>query len=181
VRARDRLAVVAVCCLATACATTEPAPAPPPAVPPPKEAPAKPVPAPVVKPKPPPAPEPVVVDTPKEPPRSLGLDELAKGVRSYEEGDYAASARQLQASLDLGLASPTDRANAHKHLAFIACGAKRIAACRTEFRKAFAADPAFDLSRAEAGHPTWGPVFRGVKAEVAKAKARLKPKPKGGT
>jgi hypothetical protein len=128
------------------------------------------------KPKPSPAPEPSA--EPKEPPRSLGLDELAKGVKSYDDGDYAAALLQFQAALDLGLASGVDRAVAHKHLAFMACVAKRIATCRTEFRKAFADDPGFDLARAEAGHPTWGPVFRSVKAEVAKAKAKPKAKTK---
>ena len=29
----------------------------------------------------------------------------------------------------------------------------------------------FDLTPAEAGHPIWGPVFRAVKADVAKADA----------
>jgi hypothetical protein len=47
---------------------------------------------------------------------------------------------------------------------------KRTGECRTQFRRAFEADPAFDLTPAEAGHPTWGPVFRSVKAEVAKKK-----------
>ena len=160
-------------------------PSAPPVAPPVVEAPAKPAAAPPVRPKPAPAQD--AVEPPKEaakePSRSLGLDELAKGIRSYEDGDYQASALQLAAALDLGLALASDRASAHKHLAFIACSAQRIAACRSEFRRAFAADPAFDLSRAEAGHPTWGPVFRSVKAEVAKAKSKpkLKARPKAAT
>jgi hypothetical protein len=100
-------------------------------------------------------------------------------VKSYDDGDYRAAVKQFQAALDLGLAAPSERALAHKHLAFMACVSKRVAICRAEFRKAVMDDPAFDLTPAEAGHPTWGPVFRSVKAEVAKAaKAKQKPKPR---
>jgi hypothetical protein len=177
-RFRSPLAIIIACALVAACAAPEapsPAPAPPPAA---REPPTKPAIVPPPKPKPPaPPPEPVA-EPPKEPPRSLGLDELAKGVRSYEDGDYPAATKQLQAALDLGLAAPSDRAAARKHLAFIACGAKRIALCRGEFRKAFADDPSFDLSRAESGHPVWGPVFRSVRAEVAGSKSKAARKPR---
>jgi len=44
------------------------------------------------------------------------------------------------------------------------CVSGRTAACREEFRKALTMDPDVELSPAEAGHPTWGPVFRSVKA-----------------
>jgi hypothetical protein len=131
----------------------------------PEAVPVKPKPPPPVSPPPPPEPT-------KEAERSLGADELAKGVKSYDDGDHAAAAKQFQAALDLGLASPQERVAAHKHLAFLACGAKRIATCRSEFRKALAADAAFDLTRAEAGHPTWGPVFRKVKAQAGKTKRK---------
>lgn len=153
-------------------ATPEPKESPPPA---PKPAAAAPAP----KPKPPPPPEPAPAPEPPKPvTRSLGQDELAKGVRSYDDGDYEAAAKQLQAALDLGLAAPSERVIAHKHLAFMACVGKRTRTCRSEFRNAFAADPAFDLAPAEAGHPTWGPVFRSVKAEVKRA---AKPKPSAKT
>ncbi|MEP7330439.1 MAG: TssQ family T6SS-associated lipoprotein, partial [Betaproteobacteria bacterium] len=80
-------------------------------------------------------------------------------------------------ALRLGLTTPDEKASAHKHLAFINCVSKRPNGCRDEFRKAFAADPAFDLTPAEAGHPIWGPAFRSVKAAVTKAKPKPKPKP----
>jgi Tfp pilus assembly protein PilF len=88
---------------------------------------------------------------------------LLAGLRQYENGDYGASARTLQDALDQGLSGP-DRARAHKHLAFMHCADHRTAPCREEFRKALAADPALELSPAEAGHPVWGPLFRAVKA-----------------
>ena len=39
-----------------------------------------------------------------------------------------------------------ERANAHKHLAFIHCSSNRAAPCRDEFRKALAIDPALELA-----------------------------------
>jgi hypothetical protein len=176
---RPHIACALACALAAACATVEETPPPraqkePPA---PAVAPSKPpaVAAPV-KPRPVAPPEPVA-EAPKEPLRSLGVDELSKAVRSYDDGDYAAAAKQFQAALDLGLVAPADRALAYKHLAFMACVAGRVRVCRGEFRKAFGAQPDFDLSPAEAGHPTWGPVFRSVKAEAARAaKAKQKPR-----
>jgi len=90
--------------------------------------------------------------------------ELAGGVASYENGSYRPAARQLQSALALGLEARADQARAHKFLAFINCVDGRERQCREEFRKALDADPAFDLTPAEAGHPTWGPVFRKLKA-----------------
>jgi len=90
--------------------------------------------------------------------------ELSSGIASYENGAYKIAARQLQSALALGLADPVSRARAHKYLAFMHCVGGRQRQCREEFTKAFEADPAFDLTAAEAGHPTWGPVFRKVKA-----------------
>jgi Tfp pilus assembly protein PilF len=104
---------------------------------------------------------------------SKGAQDLDKGIRSYEDGEYKTSAKQLQAALDLGLDAPRDQAKAHKYLAFIACVSGRKKSCRDEFSKALDADPKFDLEPAEAGHPIWGPVWRSVKTtQGAKAKAK---------
>jgi len=94
---------------------------------------------------------------------SKGEPALAAGLRQYEDGNYAEAARQLQSAIDQGLGQ-SDRVKAHKTLAFIHCVSGRIPPCREEFRRALAIDPAFNLPPAEAGHPTWGPVFRSVKA-----------------
>ena len=94
---------------------------------------------------------------------SKGDAALAAGLRQYEDGNYGEAAKQLQAAIDQGL-SRSNRVNAHKHLAFIHCVSGRTSACREEFRKALSIDPNLQLSAAEAGHPTWGPVFRSVKA-----------------
>jgi hypothetical protein len=137
-------------------------------------APAPTPPAPPPKPKPVP-PTPKEVEPAPQPPPSKAVEELRRGVQRYDDGEYKEAARHFQRALEQGLTIPADQANARKHLAFIACVARRTSVCRTEFRKAFEADPAFDLTAAEAGHPMWGPVFRSVKAEVAKKRKAAVP------
>ena len=88
---------------------------------------------------------------------------LAAGLRQYEDGNYGEAAKQLQSAIDKGV-TRDNRVIAHKHLAFIHCVSGRTAACRDEFRKALSINPDMQLSPAEAGHPTWGPVFRSAKA-----------------
>lgn len=106
---------------------------------------------------------------PASPPPVGGLSELMErpaeralfeGMRAYDDGQYVASEAALKRALNGGLASPRDRATAHKLIAFIACTSQRMAECEMAFRAARTADPAFVLSRSEAGHPMWGPVFR---------------------
>jgi len=92
-----------------------------------------------------------------------GASALSAGLKKYEEGDYAESAKNLQGAIDLGLPGK-QAANAHKHLAFIHCASNRERQCRDEFRKALAVDPALELDAAEAGHPVWGPIFRSLKS-----------------
>ncbi len=92
-----------------------------------------------------------------------GEPALKTGLKQYEDGDYAASLKNLQSAIDQGLAE-RDVVVAHKHAAFIYCVTNRERQCRDEFRKALAADPAMQLAPEEAGHPVWGPVFRSVRA-----------------
>ena len=94
---------------------------------------------------------------------SKGSAALSTGLKQYEDGDYASSARSLRAAIDQGL-SNNDLVNAYKHLAFINCASSRERQCRDEFRQALAIDPAMELAPAEAGHPIWGPIFRSLKA-----------------
>jgi len=99
---------------------------------------------------------------PKPEPSRSGEKALAAGIAQYEEGNYAQAQRLLQTSLAEGLPSRASKARAHKYLAFIYCVTDRTAQCRQEFSNAVAADPKFALTAAEAGHPTWGPVYRSV-------------------
>jgi Tfp pilus assembly protein PilF len=89
---------------------------------------------------------------------------LVEGIRHYDEGQYALAETQLRKALATGLADGRDRASAHKLLAFITCTSERLADCAVEFAAARAADPHFQLSRSESGHPVWGPVYRRVLA-----------------
>ena len=103
------------------------------------------------------------------PPAAPGLMDVAErpaekallgGMRAYDDAQYPMAERQLAQALKDGLASPRDRAAAHKHLAFIYCTSNRTPECEAAFRAAREADPAFVLSKAEAGHPLWGPVYK---------------------
>ena len=87
---------------------------------------------------------------------------LLLGLRAYEDALYVEAQRQLTEALGLGLASPRDRAAANKTLAFIYCTSDRVPACEAAFRAARKADPGFTLSKSEAGHPQWGPVYQRV-------------------
>ncbi len=104
---------------------------------------------------------------------SKGRSALSEGVRQYDEGQHLAAAKSLQGALDLGL-NDRESADAYKHLAFIHCSIGHTGPCREEFRKALVADPNLALAPAEAGHPVWGPIFRGVKAEAASLSVGLK-------
>lgn len=88
---------------------------------------------------------------------------LTAGITQFEEGNFAQAQRLLQSSLADGLAKRSDQARAYKYLAFTYCVTDRAAQCRQEFSNAFAADPQFALTAAEAGHPQWGPVYRSVR------------------
>ena len=87
---------------------------------------------------------------------------LFEGIRAYDDGNYPLAEGALRKALDDGLKSGRDQATAHKLLAFITCTSQRAAECEASFRAARSADPAFVLSRAEAGHPIWGPVYKRV-------------------
>lgn len=105
-----------------------------------------------------------ISDEPAPAQRDSGDAALRAGLRQYEDGQYAESARNLQKALARGLPKP-DQVTAHKYLAFMHCAAGRTAQCRDEFRRALRVDPNMELAAAEAGHPSWGPVFRSVKAD----------------
>lgn len=96
-----------------------------------------------------------VIDRPAE-------KSLLAGMHAYDDAQYTDAERSLRKALSAGLATGRDRALAHKLLAFIYCTSDRVPACEQSFRAAREADPSFTLSRSEAGHPLWGPVYRKV-------------------
>lgn len=156
------VAPVVVLALVAACAT----PPPPESTPAPAPAPA---PAPSAPAPPPPPPE------PPPPPPPTAASELAAGIKSYDDGEYATAGLHLQRALDMGLTSAAERAQAHKYRAFMTCVTGREKACRDEFRQLLEADPQFTLAPAEATHPVWPKVLASVKAEMARAAARKAP------
>lgn len=87
---------------------------------------------------------------------------LLSGIRAYDDGQYGEAEKQLGSALKLNLSSAKDRAAAHKYLAFIYCTSNRHSECESSFRAALRADPAFALTKSEAGHPLWGPVYKRV-------------------
>lgn len=93
---------------------------------------------------------------------------LNKGIKSYEDGDYAASMVTLQKLLDSKDAGLSEKIEAHKYMAFIHCISSRDKMCRESFKSALDLEPTFNLSPAEAGHPVWGPVFSSVKNKSSK-------------
>lgn len=92
---------------------------------------------------------------------------LLEGLKQYEDGDLRSAEASLQKALAGGLAHTDDRVTAHKYLAFIDCATERERECREQFAAALALDPRLQLTRAEAGHPVWGPAFASVKASIA--------------
>jgi hypothetical protein len=130
-------------------------------------------PAPVVKAAVQPVSPPVIPDRPAvaEPLPRPTESPLAAGLAAYENGDYPLAQQKLQATLDRG-GSVQEKVAAHKHLAFMACAASRMDACEAHFRQVLALDGRHTLSPAEAGHPRWGPLFRKLRAEAARAQPR---------
>ena len=107
----------------------------------------------------PPAVQPGLMDVAERPAEKA----LLAGLRAYDDAQYPVAERQLTQALNDGLGSPRDRAVAQKHLAFIYCTTDRVQACEAAFRAARTADPAFALTKSEAGHPQWGPVYQRVR------------------
>ena len=104
-----------------------------------------------------PAPPPVgVVDISARPAERA----LLAGLKAYDDAQYESADRLFREALAAGLASPRDRAEAHKRLAFLHCAGGRLADCEAEFRLARQSDRSFALDKSEAGHPVWGPVYK---------------------
>lgn len=115
--------------------------------------------------------------------REIGIDKLSmrqaekslnKGIRQYEDGDLKAAQKSMLDALNLGLTFDSDKVLAHKYLAFIYCSSNQEKLCREAFRHAFELDPSFKLAPTEIGNPLWGPVYNGVRAELASL-GKIKP------
>lgn len=110
---------------------------------------------------------------------------LSDGLVKYDSGEYPAAYKLLESALKEGLPQKPDQVRAMKTIAFTLCLQGQFAHCRTEFTKIYEVDPAFDLTPAEAGHPSWTKTFAAVKkaqeaklAQEAKEKAAKEAKEK---
>jgi hypothetical protein len=144
-----------------ACAS-KPEPAPAPTPPPAVAAAPTPAPAPPPATAPAAAPAPVVVAT------SPGALALNDGVAAFQKGDYRRAEAKLAESQKLGLNYSDEQQRAYKTQAFLYCVTKRTALCEKSFQSAFDINSAFELTRAERGHPVWGPVFAKVQKKQPK-------------
>ena len=94
-----------------------------------------------------------------DPAAAAGRARLDAGVASYEQGRFDEAIGLLSGSAEIDAAPLPIRVEALKTLAFSQCVTGRSAPCRRSFDALLAIDPAFVLTPAESGHPTWGPVF----------------------
>ena len=98
---------------------------------------------------------------------------LNDGLKRYDAGAYDEAMKNFLLALDSGVLTVPQQVMARKHMAFIHCVSGRESACKDEFQKVLALDARFDLPPAEAGHPSWGPVFKTVKNEGETRKSRF--------
>lgn len=94
---------------------------------------------------------------------------LSDGIAAYERGEYPNAIRRLSAKELLENPSQDVQIEARKYLAFSYCVTTRRALCQQQFDAILKLRPGFELKPTEAGHPTWGPVFKKAKAAAAKA------------
>ena len=101
-------------------------------------------------------------------PLSRSEQMLAGGMVKYDAGDYTAAHKLFEDALKEGLKSKSDQIRAMKHQAFSTCLLGSYTKCRGEFVKIYDLDPDFDLTPAEAGHPSWTKTFATAKAIAKK-------------
>ena len=104
---------------------------------------------------------------------------LADGMVKYDAGDYPAAHTLYLSALKEGLKSREDQVRAMKYTAFTLCLTEKFTQCRAEFVKIYDVDPKFDLTPAEAGHPSWTRTFASAKAQALKAQKDKEAQKKG--
>ena len=103
---------------------------------------------------------------------------LVAAMVKYEAGDYEAALKLYEQASKEGLKEKADQVRSLKHTAFCLCLLNRFPPCRATFIKIYDINPDFDLTQAEAGHPSWTRTFAAAKAEAKKALAsKQKPVP----
>jgi tetratricopeptide (TPR) repeat protein len=105
---------------------------------------------------------------------------LQNGMVKYDAGEYADAYKLLESALKEGLKEKGDQVKAMKTMAFTLCLRERFRDCRNEFIKIYDVDPNFDLTPAEAGHPSWTKTFASAKAQAHRNMAAKAKKEKAG-
>ncbi len=101
-------------------------------------------------------------------PVSRGEQLLTDGLVKYDTGDYQAAQALFASAMKENL-KKEDQVRAMKFTAFSLCLTEKYRDCRNEFVKIYDVDPKFDLTPAEAGHPSWTKTFAAAKAQAHKA------------
>jgi tetratricopeptide (TPR) repeat protein len=94
---------------------------------------------------------------------------LQEGMIKYDSGDYVTAVKLLESALKEGLTDKALQVRAMKHIAFSLCLQEKYRDCRAAFVKIYDVDSDFDLTPAEAGHPSWTKTFAAAKAQAKKA------------
>jgi hypothetical protein len=102
-------------------------------------------------------------------PAAKGEQMLQAGMIKYDTGDYVVATRMLEDAYKEGLKDKTLQVRALKHIAFSLCLQDKLRDCRAAFIRIYDVDPDFDLTPAEAGHPSWTQTFAAAKAQAKKA------------
>ena len=92
----------------------------------------------------------------------------AEGLRLHRAGQYDDAIARFAAVQS----PPSLRVQALKHTAFGYCVTNRLPLCQRAFQDALALSPAFRLTKAEQGHPVWGPVFTRALQQSQRARRR---------
>ncbi len=103
---------------------------------------------------------------------------LSDGVVKYDAGEFTAAYTLLEGALKEGLKAKDDQVKAMKYVAFTLCLQGKYSACRNEFVRIYEVDPNFDLTPAEAGHPSWTRTFAAAKAQARKLQQEKEAKDK---
>lgn len=93
---------------------------------------------------------------------------------TYHDGKYNALIRQIRETPETELGGIAFRSEALKYKAFSECMVRQRTNCRNTFRKLLEINPEFNLTAAEANHPSWGTTFEAEKkrAEAQQARAQ---------
>lgn len=107
------------------------------------------------------------VPPPEPPPTPAALEALRSVRVLYTNGSYGDVIRRVATSNELAASSSAVRIEVYKLQAFSYCVSNHAQLCEDAFMRILRIDPAYTLAPNEAGHPTWGPVFRNAQSKAA--------------